>query len=63
MPLASDPGNLLGDSVEGYGFVNSEVTLTLSSQRLVSPGPPSLGQVSWRIARYRIVPASEPRSP
>jgi len=44
IPLASDPGNALGDSVEGYGFVDSAVSLTLSSQR-VSPGPPSLGQV------------------
>ena len=44
MPLASDPGNAIGDSIDGYGFVNSEVTLTLSSQRLVSPGPASLGE-------------------
>lgn len=44
MPLASDPGNLLGDSIEGYGFVNSLVTITLSSQRAGSPGPQSLGR-------------------
>jgi hypothetical protein len=44
MPLASDPGNALGDSQSGYGFVNSLVTITLSSQRGVSPGPPSLGE-------------------
>lgn len=44
MPLASDPGNALGDSISGYGFVNSEVRVTLSSQRLISPGPPSLGE-------------------
>ena len=44
MPLASDPGNLLGDSVDGYGFVDSTVTITLSSQRIVSPGPASPGQ-------------------
>jgi len=31
MPLASDPGNALGDSVEGYGFVDSTVLLTLSA--------------------------------
>ncbi len=44
LPLASDPGNALGDSVEGYGWVDSLVTVTLSSQRLISPGPASLGQ-------------------
>ncbi|MEX0611911.1 MAG: hypothetical protein WD229_07305 [Pirellulales bacterium] len=44
MPLASDPGNALGDSVMGYGFVDSQVTVTLSSQRLINPGPQSLGQ-------------------
>jgi hypothetical protein len=44
LPLASDPGNALGDSIDGYGFVNSNVLLTLSSQRPVSPGPRSLGQ-------------------
>ena len=43
MPLASDPGNALGDSISGYGFVNSQVTVTLSSQRAINPGPPSLG--------------------
>jgi hypothetical protein len=40
LPLASDPGNTLGDSIEGYGLVNSHVAITLSSQRLISPGPP-----------------------
>ncbi|MAE63549.1 MAG: hypothetical protein CMJ18_04700 [Phycisphaeraceae bacterium] len=44
MPLASDPTNALGDSVDGYGFVNSQVNVTLSSQRAVNPGPPSIGQ-------------------
>lgn len=43
LPLASDPGNLLGDSTSGYGWVDSQVTVTLSSQRTTSPGPPSLG--------------------
>ncbi len=43
MPLASDPANLLGDSVDGYGFVDSDVQLTVSSQRVI-PGPASLGQ-------------------
>ncbi len=33
IPLASDPSNLLGDSIEGFGFVDSYVTITLSSQR------------------------------
>lgn len=42
--LASDPTNALGDSVDGYGFVDSEVTLTLSSQRTVDPGPATLGE-------------------
>ena len=44
LPLASDPVNGLPDSIEGYGFVNSDVTITLSSQRAVNPGPSSLGQ-------------------
>ena len=43
LPLVTDPTNLLGDSVEGYGFLDCEVTVTLSSQRPVDPGPPSLG--------------------
>lgn len=43
MPLASDPLNLLGDSVQGFGYVRSQVTLSLSSQRLVNPGPATLG--------------------
>ncbi len=43
MPLASDPGNALGDSLSGYGLVNSQVSVTLSSQRPVDPGVPSMG--------------------
>jgi len=43
MPLASDPGNQLPGSIDGYGFVESNVELTLSSQRPVNAGPPSLG--------------------
>ena len=43
MPLASDPSNALGDSVEGYGFVDSQVMITLSSQRVPTPGPTSTG--------------------
>jgi len=46
LPLASDPANLLGDSIDGYGFVNSDVVVTLSSQRPVNAGPPSLG-TTW----------------
>ncbi len=41
IPLASDPQNLLGDSIEGYGFINSEVRITLSSER---GGPASFGK-------------------
>jgi len=44
--LASDPGNALGDSVDGYGFVNCTVAITLSSQRPVSPGPATLGKAN-----------------
>jgi hypothetical protein len=61
LPLASDPGNTLFPdagggsaadgglaSIEGYGFVDAEVSITLSSQRPTDatppgPGPPSLG--------------------
>ncbi len=43
LPLATDPANALGDSVEGWGWVNSTVTITLSSQRPVTPGPASVG--------------------
>ena len=49
LPLARDPGNALGDSTEGYGWVDSMVGVSLSSQRPGSaggPGPPSLGQ-AW----------------
>ncbi len=31
LPLASDPSNLLGDSIEGYGFVNSQVSFSESA--------------------------------
>ena len=50
MPFASDPQNTLTDadggpaSIDGFGFVNSLVTITLSSQRATDPGPESLGQ-------------------
>jgi hypothetical protein len=43
IPLASDPANSLGDSIDGYGFVDSEFSLSLSSQRAVNPGPQSVG--------------------
>ena len=43
IPLARDPSNLLGDSIDGYGFVNSSINLTLSSQRTTAPGPASTG--------------------
>ncbi len=43
VPLARDPGNVLGDSMDGYGFVNSHIALTLSSQRVAGPGPSSTG--------------------
>ena len=44
VPLASDPANNLGDSTDGYGWVNSDVSLTLSSQR-ATPGQASLGEI------------------
>ncbi len=46
VPLASDPGNALGDTVDGYGFVDSTVGITTSSQRQTSPGPASLGHAT-----------------
>jgi hypothetical protein len=50
LPLATDPTNALGDSISGYGFVNSTVRITLSSTRppgsFDGPGPRSLGQVT-----------------
>jgi hypothetical protein len=49
MPLASDPGNLLGDSVNGFGFVNSNVAITLSSQ---SGGPATLGQAVAQLLQF-----------
>ena len=36
LPLASDPGNALGDSIDGYGFVLSEVRVRMSAG---DPGP------------------------
>jgi len=45
MPLASDPTNALGDSIDGYGFVGSTFSLTLASQRVI-PGPGSFGSAS-----------------
>jgi hypothetical protein len=44
IPPASDPGNVLPDGVAGYGFVNSEVAITLSSQRDPDRNLRSLGQ-------------------
>jgi hypothetical protein len=43
LPLASDPSNALGDSIDGFGFVDSLVEITLSSQRPINPGPRSFG--------------------
>ena len=43
MPLASDPGFALPDTIEGYGFVDSLVHLSLSSE---AGGPRSLGH-AW----------------
>jgi hypothetical protein len=48
IPLASDPMNSFGDSINGYGLVNCEVRITLSSQRAVNPGPRSLGKAFAR---------------
>jgi hypothetical protein len=59
IPLGSDPGNALGDSVEGYGFVNSLVSLTLSSQRTGNPGPPSLGHI-YAFQNPQAAPAGAP---
>lgn len=44
IPLASDPANALGDSINGYGLVDCTVTITLSSQRSPTPGMASKGQ-------------------
>ncbi len=41
VPLASDPGNLLGDSIDGFGFVNADVHVT-ESATLTSTGTTSL---------------------
>ncbi|MHC4995252.1 MAG: hypothetical protein ACYTGQ_09395 [Planctomycetota bacterium] len=43
MPLASDPANQNGDSIDGYGFVDSNVRITLSSQRAPNAGPHTVG--------------------
>jgi hypothetical protein len=43
LPLASDPANLLGDSTEGYGWVLSSISISLSSQRDPA-GPSSPGE-------------------
>ncbi|HUU90676.1 MAG TPA: PEP-CTERM sorting domain-containing protein [Phycisphaerae bacterium] len=56
LPIASDPGNNLGDSIDGYGFVDSLVEVTLSSQRASNPGPPSLGH-TWA---HQGLPAGPP---
>ena len=45
IPGASDPNNNLGDSIDGYGFVLSDIRITLSSQRDPGPGPDTLGYV------------------
>ncbi|MBM3880069.1 MAG: hypothetical protein FJ387_10175 [Verrucomicrobia bacterium] len=65
LPLVSDPGNALGDSISGYGWVNSSVTVTLSSQRVPS-GPPTLGQVIAYQAQFssaRVEPGLGPPPP
>jgi hypothetical protein len=46
IPLASDPVNALGDSIDGYAFVDSQVRITLSSQRTVNPGPATTGSAT-----------------
>jgi hypothetical protein len=46
VPLASDPANLLGDSIDGYGFVDTEISITLSSQRPPEGTPPGPGPAS-----------------
>ncbi|MHC4242777.1 MAG: hypothetical protein ACYS3N_03255 [Planctomycetota bacterium] len=49
IPLASDPSNNLGDSIDGYGFVDSKVGFMLSSERTFNPGPASTGQtMAWQ---------------
>lgn len=61
MPLAHDPGNVLGDSIDGYGFVDATVTVTLSSQRAVNPGQGTEGEAWASLARQEFfggVPAA-----
>ncbi len=41
IPLASDPSNLLGDSIDGFGFVNADVHVTESAS-LTSMGTTSV---------------------
>ena len=48
IPLASDPGNLLQFSTEGYGFVDSLIEIKLSSLN-TSPGPQSLGSMQLKL--------------
>jgi hypothetical protein len=57
LPLASDPGNALGDSIDGFGFVDSLVMVTLSSQRPVNPGPASLGSAHAFLAAIEAIEA------
>ncbi len=51
LPLARDPLNSLLDSTEGYGWVDSTVGVSLSSERLPSPGEASLWRASSRSSR------------
>lgn len=60
MPLVSDPGNNLGDSIDGYGFVDSNVTLALSSQRNINPGPASAGTTIATLSSQATQPGSLP---
>ncbi len=67
IPLASDPTNNLGDSIDGYGFVDSQVTVTLSS---MNGGTPSLGKAcAYQNAQGRAdrtgcgAPSSDPIDP
>lgn len=51
LPFASDPTGLLTDAdggpatENGWGFVNTEVAVTLSSDRNINPGPLSVGEI------------------
>lgn len=59
MPLAADPGFLLPGTIEGYGMVESTVSISLSSQRSVSPGPNSFGE-TIAFARNLAMPSPPP---